>query len=163
MPAVNGRFRSLYVTLDEDTVLKLDKAVLYGYVEAFEDALGLVASIAPALQCTSVVSVEHSLILWNQGKYLEAAEVLRQAIALARREGKNVHSHGIYTVIRLLLAHAEYFSEGNLTAARDSMHETKQWLQNVAIEKLDDVQVGCTADRKFVQWTWLTFSYRYTH
>jgi hypothetical protein len=127
------------------------------------DALALIASIAPELQCSGVVSVEHSLILWNQGKYLQAAEILRKAIAFAQREGKDVHSHGIYTLIRLLLGNAEYLTEGDFTAARDSMHETRQWLQNVAIEKLDDVQVDCTVDRNFVQWTWLKFSHRYTH
>lgn len=141
VPVVNGRFRSLYDTLDEDTVLKLDRAVLYGNVGAFEDALALIASIAPELQCSGVVSVEHSLILWNQGEYLQAAEILRRAIAFARREGKDVDSHSIHTLIRLLLGHVEYKTEGDFTAARDSMRETREWLQNVAIEKLDDVQI----------------------
>lgn len=138
---VYGRFRSLYVTLDEDIALKLDKAVLYGLVGAYEHALTLIASIPLQLQCSGVVSVEHSLILWNQGKYLQAAEILRKAIDFALSEGKDVRTHGIYTVMRLLLGDAEYISEGDFTAARDSLQETRLWLQNVAIEKLDDVQV----------------------
>jgi len=142
---VYGRFRSLQVTLDEDTALTLDKAVLYGLVGAYEDAIRLIASIPPELQCSGVVSVEYSLILWNQGKYLQAAEILRKAIAFARREGKDVRKHGIYTLIRLLLGEAEYITEGDFTAARDSLQETRLWLRNVAIEQLDDVQVGCTS------------------
>jgi len=141
---VNGRFRSLYVTLDEDTALKLDKAVLYGKVGAYEDALALIASIPPELQCSAVISVERSLLLWNQRKYLQAAEILRKAIAFAQSEGKDVRTHGIYTLIRLLLGNAEYNTEGDFTSARDSMQETRLWLQSVAIEKLDDVQVSCT-------------------
>jgi hypothetical protein len=149
--------------LDEDTVSKLDQAVLYGNVGAFEDALALIVSIAPELQCSGVVSIEHSLILWNQMKYLEAAERLKKAIAFAQREGKDVDSHGIYTLIRLLVGNAESLTEGDFTAVRDSMHETRQWLQNVALEKLDDVQASCSIDRNFVQWTSPKFSHRYTH
>lgn len=142
---VCGRFRSLHVTLDEDTALTLERAVLHGAVGAYDDALTLIASIRPEQQCSGVVSVEHSLILWNQGNYLQAAEILRKAIAFAWKEGKDVREHGIYTLIRFLLGEAEYFTEGDFTAVRDSLQETRQWLRNVAIEQLDDVQVGCTS------------------
>jgi hypothetical protein len=150
VPAVNGRFRSLYHTLDEDTVWKLDRAVLYGNVEAFDDALALIASVNPELKYSGVVSIEHSLILWNQGEYLQAAEILRESIAFAKRVGKDVQSHGIYTLIRLLLGHTEVLTEGDFTAARDSMRETREWLQNVAINKLDDVQSGRISQRHVI-------------
>ena len=149
MPVVYGRFRSLYATLDEDTISKLENAVLYGYVEAFDKALALIASINPDLQCNAVVSAEHSLILWNQGKYLQAAEILRKAIDFAQSEGKDVRTQGIYMVIKLLLADTKYRLEGDFTAARNIMQEIRLWLQNVMMEQLDDVQVGRTGRLRF--------------
>jgi hypothetical protein len=61
----------------------------------------------------------------------------------------NVQSHGIYTLIRLLLGHPEVLTEGEFTAARDSMYETKEWLQDVAIDKLDDVQASFAVNWSF--------------
>jgi hypothetical protein len=46
--------------------------------------------------------------------------------------------------MRLLLGHVELVTEGDFTAARDSMCETREWLQDIAINKLDDVQVSFT-------------------
>jgi hypothetical protein len=49
MLAINSKFLSLYNTLNEDIILKLDKAVLYNNVKALKDALALIASINPKL------------------------------------------------------------------------------------------------------------------
>jgi tetratricopeptide (TPR) repeat protein len=135
--------------LEEDTISKLENAILNGMVGAFDEALAHIASIDPDLQCNAVVSAEHSLILWNQGKYLQAAEILRKAIDFAQSEGNDMRTQSIYRLIKLLLAEIKYRCEGDFTAVRDIMQEIRLWLQNVTMEQLDDVQVGRPGGLRF--------------
>ena len=139
---VYGRFCSLYSNLEDATVFKLEEAILLGLVQAFNPSLDIFESFPLSLKHNAVIAIEHCLVLWNDMRYLEAAEILRDAISFAERNGQDVRAHRIYTVMSLLLANAEILTEGDLTSAREILIETRSWLQDVAIEEIDDVQVG---------------------
>ncbi len=136
-----GRFRSLYGNFDDATVSKLEEAILLGHVRAFESSLAIFESFTLSSKHSAIVAIEHSLVLWNDMRYSDAAEVLRGAISFADTNEQHARARDVRTLIRLLLANADIITEGNLTRARECLIESRSWLQNVAIEEMDDVQV----------------------
>lgn len=138
---VYGRLRSLYIDLDYATVSKLEEAILYGLVRDFESSLAIFESFPDPIRHKPVVALEHCLALWNQALYLDGVEILDNAISYAEKIGQDVVSYGVFTLFRLYIAHGKIFTQGQLLYARDSLLEVRAWLQDFAIEEMDDVEV----------------------
>ena len=82
-------------------------------------------------------------------RYLDAADILRRSLSYAEENGQDVRAHGIYTLLRLYLAHSEVITEGQLVRARDSLIEMRSWLKDVPIEIMKDYQAS------LLFWLWV--------
>ena len=122
---VYGRLRSLYVDLDDATVRKLEEAILYGLVRDFESSLALFNYFPVHIKSKSMVALEHCLVFWNQALYLDAVEILNNAVSYAEKIGQDVHSYGLFTLVRLFLAHGEVFTQGQSVQAKHSLLEVR--------------------------------------
>ena len=155
-----GDLRSLYHTLDSNVVDRLEEAILCCWLRDFEQAITIFNSFTAELRRHPVIAYQHSQAYWMQWSHFKGAKVLQEALAVADESQQLSQYPGVHLLLRLCYGTAKFFTEGDLTLARDAMRELRQWLSNVPIHEYTDVQVHTT--RVLPRVRWLTKAYRLT-
>lgn len=71
---------SLYHTLDDQVVTRLEEAVLCCYLRDFESACAIFDGFASDMQRHPAIGYQHAQLSWVQWEKLKCAKVLRQAL-----------------------------------------------------------------------------------
>lgn len=136
-----GTLWSQYDTLDDATISRLESAILYSELRAFEQSRAIYDAFPADIRHHPVVAIEQAMMHWLEWRLLDAAETLKDSLYWAQKNGKDINRPGIYTLLRIVLAKVEIFTKRDFTKARDSMKELMAWLAKVPVEQYTDVQV----------------------
>lgn len=136
-----GALCSAYDALDPATLPLLERAILYTNVRAFTQSLAIFTALPADQVHLPVVAYEHAVTHIKQWTLLDAAGVLRDALAWAEENVGDYQSPGIYTLLRLYLAVVEVLTLCDFTSGKESMRETKNWLATTPIQEYTDIQV----------------------
>lgn len=127
--------------LDPPNIARLEKAILFCHVRAFEKAAKIFESFPINLRNHPVIVYEHSMVYWLQWSLLDCAKVLQQAFTWAETNAKSLDQPGIYTLLRVVSAKLNVFTKADFTRARDSMREIRAWLLNIPYSQYSEIQV----------------------
>ena len=136
-----GDLRSLYHTLDPHVVDRLEDAVLSCCFRDFEPAMAIFDSFGVELRHHPVIAYQHSQVYWMQWSHFKGAQILKEALAAANQFQSLFPQPDVYILLRLCYGTVQFNTEGNLTLARDAMHELRSRLSNVPVHEYTDVQV----------------------
>ena len=138
---IYGDLSSLYRTLDDEIVPRLEEAILCCYLRDFESAQTIFDGFASDLQRHPVIAYQHAQSYWMQWEHFKCAKVIRQALDSADLYQSQLHNTHVYTLLCIFLGTSNYYTDGDLTLARHEMREIKSSLSTVSIESYTDVQV----------------------
>lgn len=137
----HGELSSLYHTLDDEVVARLEEAILCCYLRDFESALAIFDGFASDLQRHPVIAYQHAQFYWMQWEHFKCAKILGQALDSTDLFHSQFLNTQVYTLLRIFLGTSNYYTNGDLTLARDEMREIKSSLSTVPMECYTDVQV----------------------
>lgn len=139
-----GIHTSLYQTLPETSIVDLERAIHLTELGLFADAHYIYDGPLAELKDTPVVAIEHADVFFRQGKFIQAAGVLRRALAAVEKGGWGFwrKKSGEMVLMRMFLATVEYWSEGQLKPTLEAAKEMIQWLGNVEVAEYTDIQVS---------------------
>ncbi|KAL9119341.1 MAG: hypothetical protein Q9187_004105 [Circinaria calcarea] len=135
-----GTLWSQYDSLDDATISRLERAILYSELRAFKRSRAIYNAFPADLRHHPVVAIEQAMMHWLEWRLLDAAERLEASLHWAQENGKDINTPGIYTLLRIVLAKVEIFTKSDFTKARDSMKELMAWLAKTPVEHYTDVQ-----------------------
>lgn len=142
---VYGDHTSLYSLLDPAVVPQLEKAIYLRRIRCYRESLQIFEAFDHTIQSHPVIALEHSLVLYAQGRCQDGLAVL-QGLApdvlsdLNAKQSRDV-AQGLNIVLRVSVAYGLLFSQGAFSWARDCMDEVQEWLKDVPIESYTDLQV----------------------
>ena len=136
-----GELPSLYYTLDDETVARVEEAALCCSLRDFESALAIFEALPIEVGSHPLVAYHHSQAYWLQWCHFKSANILWEALAEADAFAPRFKDTGVYTLLRVCYGIAKYYSDGDLSHARDAMREIKGWLSRIPIQEYMDVQV----------------------
>lgn len=139
-----GRLSSLYHTLDAAVIPQLERAIIYGSVRAFKEALGLFQTFPDESRHHPVTTIEHANMLFRQWSLSDCCRVLEEALEFGCRNASDINDPGVYTLLRITLGKLHVFTKGDFTQARDSMREVKAWLIQTPVAEYTDLKVEGT-------------------
>ena len=136
-----GRLSCLYHTLDPAIISRLEQAIVYGELRAFDKASEIFEKLPADFHHHPVIALEHAQFLWRQWSLHKCRDVLEQALDWSFQNATDFNDRGVDKLLRVFLGKVAVFTKGDFTQARDSMIEIRAWLKRVPMSDYSDLEV----------------------
>jgi hypothetical protein len=132
----------MYVLLNHEAIVLLEKAIWLGKLGLYDDSLSIFENNLMEWMIMPVVVYEKVMVQWSQGKLRDAYTTLSSFLGDSSEDDLNLPE---YRLLALVLAFVEIYHRGKIDRAVYEIDRTREWLQNVSVASYTDIQV-CARD-----------------
>jgi hypothetical protein len=140
-PYAWGTLTSLYSPLSNEQTAGLELSIRLRHLGDYQTAFQIYNRLPPA-ETVLVLAIEKANLYQNQGRYGKLLTQLRTTLNTFTTQDGFPNSACHY-LLRISLAEARMYGEGDFRVALEEARAVKKWLQDTPADKYTDVMVFC--------------------